>query len=275
MSSATGKPSGFGGNWRNPSKLQSSMHYLTRNYSAFLPSELLLEISKLSDLLVRDFVLGWFKPMSTYPDMDCSFPNQITECLSEALGSLCLQGYKRANICRLLCVSLVKVLEKNVYWYKLMKAEVRKRDPSLFEFEPGSGGSKRKAEATSAVPGEIERGKYVPPAEWSARSRAQEQIALEFRKHKRLHCACTSPAKEQRYQRFLATNLVSRLFADDKYGQIFMTLCSEIVAGCVLNPVFNLFTPETVNYWISECCSFVATSSYLFSHNPPPLSHFF
>ena len=61
-----------------PAHLQSSHHYMSLHYSTTLPLPLRHELSKLTDLILRDYVLHWFRPM-TVPVLDCTFPNGVNE----------------------------------------------------------------------------------------------------------------------------------------------------------------------------------------------------
>ena len=48
---------------------------MTLHYSTTLPRPLRDELSKLNDLILSDFVLHWFRPM-TVPVLDATFPNR-------------------------------------------------------------------------------------------------------------------------------------------------------------------------------------------------------
>ena len=80
----------------------------------------------------------------TSPILDATFPNRVSEALTCILGQLCVDGYKEANVGRLLAIRVVKCLEKNVYWYKSLKGEVKKREkrgelnPNGTPYEPPS-----------------------------------------------------------------------------------------------------------------------------------------
>ncbi|GMH57490.1 hypothetical protein TrST_g3950 [Triparma strigata] len=190
----------------------------------------------------------------TVPVLDCTFPNGVNEAISLILGQLCIDSYKRANVGRLVAVHLVKMLEKNIYWYKIFKAEALKSE-NLQNSPPAP-----QFETPPSTPG------YTPPPSYISAQKFQHSISLSFLKHKRLHASIshenlnnhteTVTPKEQQYLRTISHHLIRHLIKNNQHQPLQKTcpivtaLVSDVLANCVLNPVVNLFCPSTVNGWI-------------------------
>ncbi|GMH92396.1 hypothetical protein TL16_g12336 [Triparma laevis f. inornata] len=228
--------------------LVSSHTSFLNNYS-YLPAPLITELSTLTSLIIKDFILHWFKPMSA-PVMDPKFVNEVQGAISCILGQVCVDGWKRGNLGRLVAVRLVKMLEKNVYWYKIFKEEAKlEKEHDTTPFIPPTSSDN-----------------YSPPQKYISDLKFQHKISLKFLKHKRLHTAVSVDnlnnyseeitVKEQKYLRILSGHLVKRLILLNRCGGLNKTcgivnsLISDILANCVLNPVVNLFCSSTVNGWI-------------------------
>ena len=133
--------------------------------------------------------------------------------------------------------SLSQILTLNIHFYKILRKESMKLNPSL----------------------------SLPTMSTPSSPALQAAIAEQFIKHKRLHAAladntppsCVGPAplasgSEQTYLRVLAAALSSRVLPPEHKGSLLIaSLVNEILSNCVLNPVMAMFEPSTINGWIA------------------------
>ncbi|GMH58625.1 hypothetical protein TrRE_jg2846, partial [Triparma retinervis] len=85
-----------------------------------------------------------------------------------------------------------------------------------------------------------------------ARKRAREVVGISKKNTEDIDRMSVITPKEQDYLRRVSRHLLARTLKGTAVkSPILRSLCVEILGNAVFNPVMNLFTPETVNGWIS------------------------
>ena len=208
---------------------------------------------------------------------DGDFVWVIREVLGNVFGLIVQRGQSRVDPIAFVCDKIANILTRSLRLYRSAKEELMKSNPELFNATPvvsedwkklqlaladefrrkgrlhgmfglrvpraaaGGGGGGEAAAASTAGSGSVRLpisiGQEMRP----------DLTPEEFFDESRLH-AC-----EARYLRHISTLIFPILMCNDgeRNCKVIKSLLKEVVAQSVLQPIFALFVPSTMNYWLA------------------------
>ena len=211
--------------------------------SHVFPTVIRNELGLLIDLIVRDFIIDWYRKEVS---PDSTFVNEVQASLAHLFAKLGVTVVDNLNLFHLLLDKVPTALSMQVKAYRTIRAEVIEQDPHAY-----------------ATHEKMKRNSLL----------FHQCVAKKFADNNKLHAALTMGSNndnnsvflgdmmtlreailscEMRYVRIVSKSLCKSVLCDEDYNcGLVNSLMSEIINTAVLIPVVALVSePSNLNHWL-------------------------